>query len=74
MFEEGKLAIASYLEEQDLLDKKDACIVAYRNHMSEIELYPEVIVLLQELKQRNIKIGIITDGMNEGQNNKIDAL
>ena len=30
--------------------------------------------VLKELKQRNIKIGIITDGRVDGQNNKIAAL
>ncbi len=74
LFQEGKPAIDCYLEEQGLLDEKVACVATYRNHMPEIELYLGVKELLQNLKQRNIKIGIITDGRVEGQNNKIDAL
>lgn len=74
LFQDGKPAIDCYLAEHGLLDEKAACITSYRNHIPEIELYPEVKELLQHLKQRNIKVGIITDGRIESQNNKIDAL
>lgn len=74
LFMDGKPAIDCYLAEQGLLDEKTACITTYRKHVPEIELYPKVRELLQNLKRKNIKVGIITDGRVEGQNNKIDAL
>ena len=42
--------------------------------MPDITLYDGVIDLMTELKSRNIKIGIITDGRPEGQKAKLEAL
>ena len=46
----------------------------YRNHKPSIHLYPGVTEMINDLKTRSIKVGIITDGRSEGQRNKLDAL
>lgn len=46
----------------------------YRSHAPKIELYPDTRPILNELKERNVKTGIITDGMAIVQNRKILAL
>lgn len=46
----------------------------YRNHKPEIEFYDDVIPTLKELKDKGIKVGIITDGYKETQRRKLDAL
>ena len=73
-FSEGKPAIDCYLNEINEINKKENCLRIYREHMPDIELYDGVIELIQSLKERNIKIGIITDGRPKGQRNKIKAL
>ncbi len=50
------------------------CVEVYRSHMFDIKLYPGVIEMIEELKSRDIRIGIITDGRPEGQRNKMAAL
>ena len=73
-FEAGKPAIDAYLEEIGETDKKVECLNIYRNQMPEITLYDGVKEKIQELKNKGIKIGIITDGRPEGQRNKLKAL
>ena len=73
-FEEGKLAIDTYLEDIGMMDKKDECVNIYRNHMPDIDLYDGVEEIISKLKEKNIKVGIITDGRPEGQKNKLKAL
>lgn len=73
-FLERKPAIDCYLEEIHAENEKSACLNIYRNQMPEISLYEGVMELLQSLKERGIKTGIITDGRVEGQRNKIKAL
>lgn len=46
----------------------------YRNHIPEIRLYDDVMPTIKKLKEKNIKLGIITDGYKETQNNKIKVL
>lgn len=46
----------------------------YRNHKPEIEFYDDVIPTLKELKDKGIKVGIITDGYKETQRRKLDVL
>ena len=46
----------------------------YRNHLPSIEFFCEVIPTLKVLKEKNIKLGIITDGYRETQNNKLKVL
>lgn len=73
-FLQHKPAIDLYLEEIGALDKKSECLEIYRNHYPKIELYNGVVELIQELKDKGVKVGIITDGRVEGQKNKINAL
>ncbi|OQC00509.1 MAG: carbamoyl phosphate synthase-like protein [Firmicutes bacterium ADurb.Bin099] len=73
-FESGKLAIDEYLIDIDSLEKKDECVKIYREQIPNISLYQGVTEMLHELKEKGIRIGIITDGRPEGQKNKIRAL
>ena len=73
-FEQGKPAIDAYLEETDQLSKKADCLTVYREHFPQITLYDNVKQTILELKNKGMKVGIITDGRPEGQRNKIKAL
>lgn len=73
-FEAGKYAIDELLEELKKIEDKDKLLNVYRSHKPSIHLYPGVADIIYELKKRDIKIGIITDGRPEGQRNKITAL
>ena len=70
----GEPAIDRYLEEINKIEKKIECLEIYRNHIPEIELYEGINELIRKLKEKKIKVGIITDGRVEGQRNKIKAL
>lgn len=63
-----KLSV-SYTED-DILKLVDA----YRSHMPEIKFYEDVLPVLDTLKQKNIKTGIITDGYAITQRNKLQVL
>ena len=54
--------------------EKQYILDIYRNHKPEIHLYPGVIEMIKELKEKDYKVGIITDGRPKGQRNKIKAL
>lgn len=58
------------------LDKQttDKFLEIYRAHMPDIRLYDGAKTLLERLRAKGIKTGIITDGRPEGQRNKIKAL
>lgn len=73
-FEAGKLAIDELLKELERKDEKETVLNLYRTHKPIIHLYPGVAEMIEELKNRGIKVGIITDGRPEGQRNKIEAL
>lgn len=73
-FEAGKPAIDCYLEQIGMEAKKPECLKVYREQMPKITLYDGVAELIQQLKDRGIKVGIITDGRPEGQRNKLKAL
>jgi len=49
-------------------------IEVFNNHDPKIESYPGVASVLQELKDRGYKLGIITDGFQKRQERKINAL
>ena len=70
----GKPAIDVLLKEIKREDEKEEAVKVYRSNKPEIHLYDGVVEMLQELRSKGIKIGIITDGRPEGQRNKIDAL
>ena len=46
----------------------------YRVHTPEISLYPDVIETLKKLRTRQLKTGIITDGLHSVQKKKVNAL
>lgn len=46
----------------------------YRSHIPNIKFYEDVIQLIEELKKKNIKIGIITDGYTISQKAKLKAI
>lgn len=73
-FLEGKSAIDELLNELGQMDKKQACLDIYRNHTPDIKLYDGARELIEALKNKGIKVGIITDGRVNGQKNKLDAL
>lgn len=73
-FLEGKMAIDEFLNEEGLSEKKTECLEIYRNHMPTIRLYEGVEETIKDLLSRGIKVGIITDGRIQGQENKISAL
>lgn len=73
-FEEKKPAIDSLLAEIGRLDLKEVCIKAYRSHSPNIHLFVGVIDMLIDLRNKGIKLGVITDGWPLGQRAKIKAL
>jgi len=46
----------------------------YRSHRPGISLFPGVVSCLESLKQRRIRLGVVTDGLLVMQQNKVDAL
>lgn len=73
-FEAGKPAIDEYLGEIGAIDKKTKCLNVYRSQIPEITLYDDVKKIIKKLKNKEIRVGIITDGRPEGQRNKLKAL
>lgn len=72
-FTEGRPAIDEYVRAHGL-DNGSELLDIYRNHMPLIRLYDGAWELIDNLTQRGIKVGIITDGRVEGQENKLRAL
>ena len=70
----GKPAIDTYLNESGQMDKKNECLRVYRMHMPNLSLFDGVADLIDELKTNGIKVGIISDGRPNGQQNKLTAL
>ena len=73
-FMAGKPAISELLKDLGRETEKAAVLDVYRNHRPKIHLYDGAAELLRTLRQRGIKIGLLTDGRPQGQRNKIDAL
>ena len=73
-FEKGYRPIDEILKKNEWMEKKQQCLKVYREHIPEIYLYDGVLDSLQMLREKGIKIGIITDGRVSGQKNKIKAL
>ena len=75
-FKAGKPAIDFCLKEAGIYSENLAkeCLEVYRCHVPNIHLYAGVQNLFNTLREKNIKIGILTDGRPEGQRNKIQAL
>lgn len=73
-FEEGKPAIDELLKVIGREREKEKVLAVYRSNTPNIHLYDGVINLLQDLRSKGLKVGIITDGRPEGQRNKLEAL
>lgn len=75
-FEGKKPAIDAVLKDEGIYSEelKERCLSIYRNHRPDIHLYPGVVDMLNEIRIRGLKIGIITDGRPEGQQKKLDVL
>lgn len=73
-FELGKPAIDMYLDEIGHKEEKVNCLKIYREHIPILAFNNGVLEIIKELKSKNIKVGIITDGRPIGQRNKIAAL
>lgn len=73
-FENGKQAIDELLNELGCIDRRNECLAVYREQTPEIMLYDGVADLILELKNKGIKVGIITDGRVSGQKKKLQAL
>lgn len=73
-FEAGHAAIDELLKELGHETEQTAVLHVYRNHRPHLHLYSGVVDMMECLRKRGIKIGIITDGRPEGQRHKIEAL
>ena len=73
-FEAGKPSIDELLKELGRESEKADVLKVYRSHKPDIHLYPGVAEMIENLKAKGIKVGIITDGRPEGQRNKLNAL
>lgn len=73
-FEAGKPAIDEVLNKIGKENLKDKCLEIYRNHQPRITAYDGVKALINDLRNRGIFIGIITDGRPEGQRAKLAAI
>ena len=73
-FEAGKPAVDELLKDLGRETTEVTVLKEYRRHKPKIHLYDGVKELLENLRQRGIRTGIITDGRPEGQRNKIEAL
>lgn len=73
-FEDGKPAIDCLLIKWNRMDIKDLLLTVYRSHMPDITLYDGVLDTIQALRDKGIRVGVITDGRPEGQRNKIQVL
>lgn len=49
-------------------------VEAYRKHEPDIKFYDDVLTCLEQLKEKGIKTGIITDGYTSTQRNKLKVL
>jgi putative hydrolase of the HAD superfamily len=60
----------NFISEIDVVELLDI----YRSHKPVISLYEDALPVINELKNRNYKLGIITDGYLLTQKNKLEAL
>jgi HAD superfamily hydrolase (TIGR01549 family) len=75
-FQKGEKAIEYVLRNEGIYSEylKEICVQTYRNHIPKIKLYDGYREILESLHNSGIKLGLITDGRPDGQNNKINAL
>jgi len=73
-FEARKPAIDELMRDLGREDEKAEVLKVYRSHKPDIHPYSGVAEMIAELKEKGIKVGIITDGRPEGQRNKLKSL
>ena len=75
-FVQGKPAIDHLLHSEEIYSEevKQKCLDIYRYHQPTIHLYDEVIDIFAQLRKKDLRIAILTDGRPEGQRAKIKAL
>ncbi len=73
-FEAGKPAIDELLKDLGRKNEKSKVLEVYRSHKPNIHLYSGVAEMIEALKAKGIRVGIITDGRPEGQRIKIETL
>lgn len=74
LFEAGRPAIDELLTEIGRESERNAVLAIYRSHKPCIHLYDGIAELMEKVRDKGVKIGIITDGRPEGQRNKLEAL
>ena len=69
-------AIHAMLQTQglDTDDMQEKCLRIYEQHRPSIQPYDGVVELLQELREKGIRLGLLTDGPAEMQREKLRAL
>lgn len=75
--ESSKNVFNRLLDEYKLSYNKDYIIElvnCYRNHIPDIKFFDDVIPCLKDLRKKNIKLGIISDGYKMTQRNKLKVL
>lgn len=55
-------------------ENREKCLEIYRFQQSDVRLYDGVKEMLCRLREKGVKLGVITDGRVEGQKSKIAAL
>ncbi len=73
-FEAGKPAVDELSKILNCEERKAELIEVYRSHKPDIRPYDGAAELIAQLKEKGIRVGIITDGRPEGQRNKLAAL
>lgn len=73
-FEKKIPAIDAYLKHINQSERKAEILSVYREHKPILTLNKGVSELISNLKEKGIRVGIITDGRPNGQRNKIKAL
>lgn len=66
--------ILDFYQVDYIVDDIKELINIYRNHLPEISLYSDAKLILDQLSERNLKLGMITDGYKQTQRNKLKSL
>ncbi len=69
-----RLTEEMFSDSSELERVKAGALKVYREHKPVISLYDGASELIERLKEKGIKVGIITDGRPEGQRAKLEAL
>lgn len=74
LYEEGASTFDVIKEKYDFEMSVKEMVHEYRYHLPTISLNRETELLLEELKSKEVMMGVITDGRGESQRNKLHAL